>query len=108
MEAFCRRRGYSGRRTGAELLGRLCTAPVSASRLREPVVPQMIRAQVAVVRALQAGIDTLDTMIAEKAGAPPSRPLQPRQPHRPPAQRAGPVTHVSPRILGAAAQPAGR
>ena len=32
---------------------------------------------------------------------PPSRPLQPRQPHRPPAQRAGPVTHVSPRILGA-------
>ena len=32
---------------------------------------------------------------------PPSRPLQPRQPHRPPARRAGPVTHVSPRILGA-------
>src|SRR6185312_9871420 len=31
---------------------------------------------------------------------PPSRPLQPRRPHRPPAQRAGSVTHVSPRILG--------
>jgi transposase len=31
----------------------------------------MIRAQVAVVRALQAGIDTLDTVIAEKATAHP-------------------------------------
>jgi hypothetical protein len=65
IEAFCRRRSYSGRRT-AELLDRLCSAPISASRLGEPVVAQMIRAHVAVVRALQAGIDTLDTVIAEK------------------------------------------
>ena len=36
LEAFCRRRGYSGRRTGAELLERLRSAPVSASRLGEP------------------------------------------------------------------------
>jgi hypothetical protein len=71
IEAFCRRRAYSGRRTGAELLGRLRDAPISASRLGEPVVGQMIRAQVAVVRALQAGIDTLDTVIAAKATAHP-------------------------------------
>ena len=36
IEAFCRRRGYSGRRSGAELLERLRSAPVSASRLGEP------------------------------------------------------------------------
>ena len=71
IEAFCRRRGYSGRRSGAELLDRLRSAPISASRLGEPVVAQMIRGQVAVVRALQAGIDALDIVIAEKVTAHP-------------------------------------
>jgi len=73
IEAFCRRRGYSGRRSGAERLDRLRSAPISARRLGEPVVAQMIRGQVAVVRALQAGIDTLDTVIAEKVTAHPTR-----------------------------------
>lgn len=71
IEGFCRRRGYSGRRSGAELLDRLRRTPISASRLGEPIVAQLIRGQVAVVRALQAGIDTLDTVIAEKATAHP-------------------------------------
>ena len=71
IEAFCHRRGYSGRRSGAELLDRLRSAPISASRLGEPVVAQMIRGQVAVVRALQAGIDALDIVIAEKVTAHP-------------------------------------
>jgi hypothetical protein len=52
IEGFCRRRGYSGRRSGAELLHRLRSAPVSASRLGEVVVAQLIRTQVGVVRAL--------------------------------------------------------
>ncbi|MFD3707650.1 IS110 family transposase, partial [Nocardia sp. NPDC058658] len=64
IEAFCKRRGYSGRRTGAELLARLREAPVAASRLGEPVTTTLIRAQVATVRALQAGIDALDKTIA--------------------------------------------
>ena len=71
IAAFCERRGYSGRRTGAELLDRLRRAPKSATRLSEPVVAQLIRAQVAVVRALQAGVDTLDTVIAEKVAVHP-------------------------------------
>lgn len=71
IEAFCRRRQYSGRRTGAELLDRLRHAPIAASRLGEPTVAQMIHTQVSAVRALQAGIDTLDTVIAKKATAHP-------------------------------------
>lgn len=71
IEAFCKRRSYSGRRGGAELLARLRAAPVSASRLGEPVVEQLIRAQAGLVRALQAGIDALDTAIADAVAAHP-------------------------------------
>ncbi len=65
IEAFCKRRGYSGRRTGVELAARLRDAPVSAGRLGESVTTTLIRAQVATVRALQAGIDALDKTIAD-------------------------------------------
>lgn len=68
---FCKRRGYSGRRSGAELLARLRDAPVAASRLSETVVAHLIRAQVAVVRSLQAGIDALDAVITEAVAAHP-------------------------------------
>ncbi|WP_280505113.1 IS110 family transposase [Nocardia farcinica] len=71
VEQFCKRRGYSGRRTGAELLTRLRAAPTAASRLNESVVAQLIRAQVSVVRSLQAGIDALDAVIAEAVAAHP-------------------------------------
>ncbi|UAK34374.1 IS110 family transposase [Nocardia asteroides] len=71
LEQFCKRRGYSGRRSGSELLARLREAPVAATRLGQAVVAQLVRAQVAVVRALQAGIDTLETIITEAVTAHP-------------------------------------
>ncbi|WP_406272567.1 IS110 family transposase [Nocardia sp. NBC_00881] len=71
LEAFCRRRSYSGRRCGAELLARLRDAPTSASRLGQPIIAQLIRAQVAAVRSLQTSLDQLDTVIAEAATAHP-------------------------------------
>ncbi|MFF3575292.1 IS110 family transposase [Nocardia jiangxiensis] len=71
IEAFCKRRGYSGRRSGTELLDRLRAAPTSASRLGEPILTQLIRAQVTLVRALQAGIEALDTSIGDTVAAHP-------------------------------------
>jgi len=65
LEAFCRRRSYSGRRTGAELLARLRSAPRAASRVGEPVIAQLVRAQAGVVRSIQVSIDALDTVIAD-------------------------------------------
>jgi transposase len=65
LEAFCRRRGYSGRRTGIELLTRLRAAPTAASRLGEPVIAQLIRAQVGLVRSIRAGIEALDAVITD-------------------------------------------
>lgn len=63
IEAFCRRRSYSGRRSGAELLTRLRAAPTSASRLGQPVIAALVRSQVTLVRSIQAGLDQLDTLI---------------------------------------------
>ncbi|AYF78560.1 IS110 family transposase [Nocardia yunnanensis] len=71
IETFCKRRSYSGRRTGSELLTRLRAAPITASRFGEPVVAQLVRAQVAIVRALQASIDALDAVIADAVAAHP-------------------------------------
>ncbi|MEV0111611.1 IS110 family transposase [Nocardia sp. NPDC050799] len=71
LEAFCRRHGYSGRRTGTELLARLRQPPVSASRLSEPVIAQLIHAQVSIVRSIRTGIDALDAVIADAVAAHP-------------------------------------
>ena len=71
LAAFCTRRSYSGRRSGAELLARLRAAPAAASRLGEPVIAQLIGAQVTVVRGLQAGIDALDAVIADAVASHP-------------------------------------
>lgn len=75
IEAFCRRHGYSGRRSGADLLARLHSAPISASRLSQPVIAQLVHAQVALVRATQAGLDQLDAVIAEAVARHPYAPL---------------------------------
>ncbi|MEE2058573.1 IS110 family RNA-guided transposase [Rhodococcus artemisiae] len=75
MEAFCRKHSYSGRRSGVALTERMGSAPQSAARLSEPVVAQLIRSQVAIVRALQSGIDALDKIISEKVAAHPYAPL---------------------------------
>ncbi|MBL1072869.1 IS110 family transposase [Nocardia sp. 2] len=65
LETFCRRHSYTGRRTGNELLARLNAAPRPASRLGQPVIAQLIRSQVAVVRSLQTSLDHLDAVIAD-------------------------------------------
>ncbi|MEV0702233.1 transposase [Saccharopolyspora sp. NPDC050389] len=75
IEAFCLRHGYSGRRSGTELLARLRSAPVSASRLSQPVIAGLVRAQTALVRAIQAGLDQLDTAIAKAVAGHPYAPL---------------------------------
>lgn len=75
IEAFCRRHGYSGRRSGADLLARLRSAPVSASRLSRPVIAQLVHTQVALVRAIQSGLDQLDAVIADAVSRHPYAPL---------------------------------
>lgn len=75
IETFCRRHGYSGRRSGTELLARLRAAPTSASRLSQPVIAQLVRAQAALVRSIQTGLDQLDAVIAEAVARHPYAPL---------------------------------
>lgn len=64
LDKFCARHSYSGRRSGAELLARLRSAPTPASRIGQAVIEQLVRAQTEVVAALQASIDGLDKRIA--------------------------------------------
>lgn len=63
MEAFCRRHGYSGRRSPAELLARLRAAPTTAAGCDNEVLTEVLRAQVRLLRTLLAGIDDLDHAI---------------------------------------------
>jgi transposase len=65
VEAFCRRHGYSGRRSGEELLARLRAAPAPASRLSQPIITELVRTQAALVRSLQTGLEQLHTAINE-------------------------------------------
>lgn len=64
IEAFCRKHGYSGRRTGAELHARLRSAPTGASRLAPAAVAQLVQIQISLVKAIRASLDTLETKIA--------------------------------------------
>ena len=63
MSVFCRRHGYSGRRTPADLLTRLRSAPVTPSGPPGDTLTDAIRAQVRLLRALLATIDELDHAI---------------------------------------------
>lgn len=63
MAAFCRRHGYSGRRTPAELLTRLRTAPVGTDALDPETLTEVVRAQAGLLRTLLATIDDLDHAI---------------------------------------------
>jgi transposase len=69
MAAFCAKHGYSGRRTAAELLTRLRSAPAGTARealteaLRDAVL-----AAVAVLTALNASVKNLDRSIAAHLG----------------------------------------
>ena len=66
MAAFLARRAYCGRRSAAELLERLRTAPKSAGELEAEAKGECVRALVAVLRPLVAQIATL-TAAAEHA-----------------------------------------
>jgi transposase len=69
MTAFCTQHGYSGRRTAAQLLGRLRAAPAGtgleslAEALRDAVL-----AAVTVLRALNASVKNLDRSVAACLG----------------------------------------
>ncbi|MFQ6332169.1 IS110 family transposase [Nocardia sp. CWNU-33] len=65
LDKFCARHGYSGRRSGAELLTRLRSAPEPASRIAAPVIARLVRTQTDLVASIQASLDELDTVIAE-------------------------------------------
>ncbi len=65
LEAWCKRRGYSGRKPGSVLIERLRAAPKAASRLGEAVVEQLVRVQVQLVKGIRTTIRTLDKAISQ-------------------------------------------
>ncbi|MGI5141595.1 IS110 family transposase [Streptomyces sp. CA-106110] len=75
LEAWCKRRGYSGKKPGSVLIERLRAAPEAVSRLSEAVVEQLVRVQVRLVQSIRTTIHTLDKAIAEAAETHPYAPL---------------------------------
>ncbi|MFF4283689.1 transposase, partial [Streptomyces kronopolitis] len=65
LEAWCKRRGYSGRQPGSVLIERLRAAPAAASRLSEAVVEQLVRVQTQLVQGIRTTIRLLDKSIAD-------------------------------------------
>jgi transposase len=60
MKMFCRRHSYCGRRTPAELLERLRSAPEPTETISAEVLTELIRAQTRVLRTLLGTIADLD------------------------------------------------
>jgi transposase len=75
LEAWCKRRGYSGKKPGSVLIERLRSAPKAASRLGNAVAEQLVRVQVQLVQGIRATIRTLDKAIAEATETHPYAPL---------------------------------
>ncbi|WP_371917071.1 transposase [Streptomyces sp. IMTB 2501] len=75
FQAWCKRRGYSGRQPGNVLIERLRAAPKAASRLSDTVVAQLVSIQVAQVQGIRATIHALDKAIAEAVETHPYAPL---------------------------------
>ncbi|MFJ9847565.1 IS110 family transposase [Kitasatospora sp. NPDC101155] len=75
LEAWCKRRSYSGRRSGKELIERLRSAPTAATRLGEDTVATLIRVQVQLVRAIRTTIRALENEITAAVTAHPLAPL---------------------------------
>ena len=75
LEAWCKRRGYSGKKPGSVLIERLRAAPKAASRLADAVVEQLVRVQVQMVQGICATIRTLDKAVAEAVETHPYAPL---------------------------------
>ena len=69
MTAFCARHGYSGRRTAAELLARLRSAPAGAlGEALTEALRDAVLAAVGVLTALNASVKTLDRSITTQLG----------------------------------------
>ncbi|WP_331770323.1 IS110 family transposase (plasmid) [Embleya sp. NBC_00888] len=75
LQAWCKRRGYSGKRPGSVLIERLRSAPTAASRLGEVVVERLIRVQVQLVQGIRTTIRLLDKAIADAVETHPYAPL---------------------------------
>lgn len=75
LEAWCKRRGYSGKKPGSVLVERLRSAPKAASRLSETVVEQLVRVQVQLVQGIRATIRTLDKAVTAATETHPYAPL---------------------------------
>ncbi|MET9909453.1 transposase [Streptomyces sp. NPDC006476] len=75
LEAWCMRRGYSGRRTGIELIARLRATSHAAPRLGEDTLSTLARVQVQVVRAIRTTIHTPDQETATAVEVRPYAPL---------------------------------
>ncbi|GAB7030802.1 IS110 family transposase [Streptomyces sp. NPDC021749] len=75
LEAWCKRRRYSGKKPGSILIERLRAAPEAASRLSETVVEQLVRVQVQLVQGIRTTIRTLDKAISEAVETHPYAPL---------------------------------
>jgi transposase len=75
MTAFCKRHGYPGRRTGAELIARLRAAPTPASRLGQDTIADLVHLQTGLVRSLKNAITTADKTIAAALERHPYAPL---------------------------------
>jgi transposase len=75
LEAWCKRRGYSGKKPGSVLIERRRSAPVAASRLSPAIVEQIVRVQVQLVQGIRATIRTLDKTITEAVKTHPYAPL---------------------------------
>ncbi|QCX82809.1 Transposase (plasmid) [Streptomyces sp. YIM 121038] len=75
LEAWCKRRGYSGGKTGSVLIERLRSAPAAASRLSEPVARQLILMQVQLVQGIRATIRASEKAITAAVETHPYAPL---------------------------------
>ncbi|MFL1431961.1 MULTISPECIES: IS110 family transposase [unclassified Nocardiopsis] len=75
LAAWCKHRGYSGKKPGSVLIERLRSAPAPASRLSETVVARLVRVQVQLVQGIRATIRELDRAIAEAVRDHPYAPL---------------------------------
>lgn len=71
LEAWCKGRGYFGKKPGSVLIERLRAAPQAASRLSEAAIGQLVRIQVQLVQGVRATIRELDKAIAAAIGTHP-------------------------------------
>ncbi|MEU9835946.1 IS110 family transposase [Streptosporangium sp. NPDC048047] len=65
LDTFLRRQGYSGGKSGAELLQRLRSAPAAASRISPEIVTTLVNIQTSQVRAIVQAIKTLEATIKQ-------------------------------------------